>query len=46
MGASIYALPQFHVLLLVLIGGCIYTASLFATKAISPQFIKEILSIK
>ena len=46
MGVGIYALPQLHVLLLVIIGGGIYAASLFATKAISPQFIKEILSVK
>ena len=46
MGLTIHLLPEWHVLLLILIGGCSYSASLFFTKAISPKFIKEVLFIK
>lgn len=46
MGGAIMVLPQWHVLLLVVIGGVIYATTLFAIGGISIKTIKEIIKLK
>jgi len=46
MGAVLYLLPPYNVLLRIVIGGASYTAAILALRVISRQTIREILTLK
>lgn len=46
MGSVIFLLPQYHVLILVALGGVVYAGLLFGLGAVSKKTIQEVISLR